>query len=129
MSTQALSRRSGWVMFAAVMMFAVGTARLVSGISYLSDSDKVADLSAGLFGDSLWAWGLWDLVIAALALFAGYSLLGGNAFGKVVAYVWALVTIVNGFLILAWAPWYGVAAIVVAGLVVYGLAVSEESSV
>lgn len=128
MSTQAIQRRSGWVMFAAIVMFAVGIARLISGISYLADSNKVADLTNGLFGDDLFWWGLWDLGLAALALFAGYSLLGGAAFGRVVAYVWAVFAIVNGLMVIGWAPWYGAAVIVLAGLVVYGLAVTEEST-
>jgi hypothetical protein len=55
MSMEDLERRSGWTMFAAVVLFSVGFLRIISGISYLSDSNKVNDLTLGLFGDSLWA--------------------------------------------------------------------------
>ena len=61
MSTQAYRASSGWTMFAAVVMISVGFLRVISGISYLSDSHKVNDLTLGLFGDNLWAWGIWDL--------------------------------------------------------------------
>jgi hypothetical protein len=128
MSTRAAyGRQSGWLTFAAVVMFSIAFLRIISAISYFSDSRKVNDLSAGLFGDSLWAWGIWDLCLAALALFAGYSLLGGGGFGRVVGYVWAVVTIVESFLIIGLAPWYAAGAIALATLVIYGLAVSPEA--
>ena len=71
----ATARRPGWLTFAAVVLFSVAALRVISGIAYLADSTKVAQLSGGLFGDSLFWWGLWDLGIAAAALYAGYSLL------------------------------------------------------
>jgi hypothetical protein len=119
-----IERRSGWTMFAAVVLFAVGILRIISAISYFADSRKVNDLSLGLFGDNLWAWGLWDLGIAILALYGAYSLLGGGTFGKVIAYLWAVAVIVNSFLIMGVAPWYAFTMIALAVLVVYG-AVSE----
>lgn len=128
MSMEDLERRSGWTMFAAVVLFSVGFLRIISGISYLSDSNKVNDLTLGLFGDSLWAWGLWDLGIAVVALYAGYSLLGGGTFGKVVAYLWAVLVIVNSFLIMGTAPWFAFTMIALAVLVVYGLASSPKEA-
>jgi hypothetical protein len=119
-------KRPGWLTFAAVVMFAVAGLRLISGIAYLADSAKVADLSGGLFGDDVFWWGIWDLVVAALAFFAGYSLLSGNTYGRVVGYVWAVVVIIQSFLILSYAPWFGFAAIALAVLVVYALSVSED---
>jgi hypothetical protein len=128
MATEAVyDRRTGWITFAAMVMFSIAFLRIISAISYFSDSNKVNDLTAGLFGDSLWAWGLWDLVIAVLALFAAYSLLAGGEFGRVVAYVWAVVLIVESFLIIGLAPWYAAGAIALASLVLYGLATTDRT--
>jgi hypothetical protein len=113
-------------MFAAIVMFSVGFFRLISGISYLADSHKINDLTLGLFGDNMWAWGIWDIGIAALALWAGYSLLGNGSFGRVVSYVWAVLVIVNSFLIMGIAPWFAFTMIAIAILVVYGLASSPR---
>jgi len=121
MTTQEYEERSGWVTFAAILMFAVGFVRIISAIRYFDDSSDVANLTQGLFGDNLWAWGIWDLCVSALALFGGWSLLGGGGFGRVVAYIWGVVVIVQGFLIIEEAPWYGAAAITLAVLVIYGL--------
>jgi hypothetical protein len=129
LSTETYERQSGWVTFAAIVMFAIGFGRIISAISFFDDSREIADLTRGLYGDSLWAWGLWDLCIAALALFGGWSLVSNATFGRVVAYVWAVVTIVNAFTILQLAPWYAAAAIALATLVVYGLATSPRREV
>jgi hypothetical protein len=119
---QAYASRTGWIMLAAIVMFSVGVFRVISGISYLADSHKVNDYSAGLFGDNMWAWGLWDLGIAAIAIWAAFSLLSGGEFGRVIAYIWAILVIVNGFLTIGIAPWFAAAMITLAVLVVYGLA-------
>ena len=119
-------RRPGWLTFAAVVMFSVAGLRIISGIAYLADSNKVNDLTGGLFGDNIFWWGLWDLGIAALALFAGYSLLSGNTLGRVVGYAWATVVIIQSFLILSYAPWYGFAAMLLAILVIFALSSTSD---
>jgi len=121
-SMQAYASRTGWIMLTAVVLFSVAVFRLISGISYLANSHKINDYTAGFFGDNMWAWGIWDLAIAVLAIWAAFSLLGGGEFGRVIAYLWAIVTIVNSFLIIGIAPWFGAAMLVLAVLVVYGLA-------
>lgn len=70
----------------------------------------------------------WDLGIAAVALFAGHSLLGNGTFGRVVAYLWAGLVIVNSFLIMGIAPWFAFTMIALAVLVVYGLASSPREA-
>jgi hypothetical protein len=126
MSMDDLESRRGWVVFAAIVMFSVGFFRLISGISYLADSHKINNFTLGLFGDNMWAWGLWDLLIAIIAFWAGYSLLGGGSFGRVVSYIWAVLVIVNSFLIMGIAPWFAFAMIALAIFVIYGLASSPN---
>jgi hypothetical protein len=129
MSTQVSSERtSGWVTFAAIVMFSVAFLRIVTAISYFAKSHKVNDLSQGLFSNHLWAWGAWDLTIAAFALFAGISLLGGGGFGRVVGYIWAVLVIVQSFLIIGIAPWFAATMILLAVFVIYGLATSPSAS-
>jgi hypothetical protein len=131
MSTQAQTltsalKRPGWLTFAAVVMISVGCLRVISAISYFADSARVNNLSQGLFGHQVFLWGLWDLVIAALALWGGFSLLGGNTFGRVVGYIWAILVIVQSFLILRFAPWFGFGSILLASLVIYALSSTSE---
>ena len=128
MSMDDLESRRGWVVFAAIVMFSVGFFRIISGISYLANSHKINDFTLGLFGDNMWAWGIWDLGIAIVALWAGYSLLAGGSFGRVVSYIWAVLVIVNSFSIMRWDPWFAFAMIALAVFVIYGLASSPSET-
>jgi hypothetical protein len=128
MSMDDLESRRGWVVFAAIVMFSVGIFRVISGISYLANSHKINNFTLGLFGDNMWAWGIWDLVIAVLAIWAGYSLLGGGGFGRVVSYLWAVLVIVNSFSIMQYEPWFAFAMIALAIFVIYGLASSPSET-
>jgi hypothetical protein len=128
MSMDDLESRRGWVVFAAIVMFSVGFFRIISGISYLANSHKINDFTLGLFGDNMWAWGIWDLGIAIVALWAGYSLLAGGSFGRVVSYIWAVLVIVNSFSIMRWEPWFAFAMIALAVFVIYGLASSPSET-
>ena len=120
------SEGSGWLGFAAVIMFSVAFFRVISAIAYFADSHKLNDLTNGLFSGHTWAWGVWDLLIATAAIFAGMSLLDGGRFGRVVAYIWAVLVIVQSFVIIGLTPWYAVAMITLGVLVVYGLATTPK---
>jgi hypothetical protein len=119
-------RRPGWLTFAAVLLISVGCLRVLSAIYYFADSVRVNNLSAGAFGHHIFLWGLWDLVIAALALSGGYSLLSGNTFGRVVGYAWGVLVIVQSFMILGDAPWFGFASLLVAMLVLMTISTTSD---
>ena len=129
MSTQAHDgSRTSWLEFSATIMFAVGFFRIISAIAHFANSSKIDDLSHGLFSNNLWAWGLWDIVIAALAIFAALSLLRGENFGKFVGYVWAVFLMVQSFVIIGVAPWLAAGLITLAVLVIHGLGRIELDS-
>jgi magnesium-transporting ATPase (P-type) len=127
-TTQAYSglNRPGWLTFAAVVLFSVGFLRIISALYYFADSTRVANLTAGAAGDHLFLWGLWDLLIALLALWGGFSLLSGNTFGRVVGYGWAMLVIIQSFLVIEYAPWFGFGALLLAILVIYALSASSD---
>ena len=127
MSTQALDglRRPGWLTFAGVVLISVGCLRIISAIYYFADSTRVNNLSSGAFGHHLFLWGLWDLLIALLALWGGFSLFGGNTFGRVIGYIWAILVIIQSFLILGAAPWFGFSALLLATLVLVALSATS----
>jgi len=130
MSTRAYAEKtSGWTGFAAVVLYAVGFFRIISAISYFANSHRINNLSGGLFGGQNWAWGLWDLLIAVLAIMAGSSLLKGGVFGRLMGYVWGVVVIVQSLVIVGYAPWFAALSIALAIAVIYGVGVAplEES--
>ncbi len=125
MSTRAYAEKtSGWTGFAAVVLYAVGFFRIISAISYFANSHRINDLSGGLFGGQTWAWGLWDLLIAALAIMAASSLLKGGVFGRLMGYVWGVVVIVQSLVVVGYAPWFAALSIALAIAVIYGVGVA-----
>jgi hypothetical protein len=117
--------RPGWLTFAAVVMFAVGVMRVISAIYYFADSNRINNLTLGAFGQHLFFWGLWDLAIAVLAFFAASSLLSNNGFGRAVGYVWAVAVIVESFLMIGWASWWGFGSAALGVLVIYALSTTS----
>lgn len=113
--------RPGWLTFAAVVMFAVGVLRLISAIYYFADSTRINNLTLGAFGHHLFLWGLWDLGMAILGIWAAYSLLNGNLFGRVIGYLWAGSVIIESFTMMNWAPWFAFGSLIVALLVIFAL--------
>ena len=129
MATQAYEEhRSGWVTFTAVIMFAVGFARIISAIDFFADKHRVNDYTGGLFQGDSWAWGVWDLLIAAVAILAGMSLLAGGGFGRFLGYVFGVLIIVQGFTVIGLAPWYAALAILIGVLVIHGISSSPKDA-
>jgi hypothetical protein len=118
--------RPGWLTFAAIVLFSVGFMRVISAIYYFADSTRVNNLTFGAFGSHLFLWGIWDLVIALLAIWAGWSLLQGDTFGRVIGYAWAIIVIVQSFTIISYAPWFAFASMILALFVIYGLSVARD---
>ena len=129
MSTQAyVEKTSGWTGFAVVVLYAVGFFRIISAIAYFANSNKINNLSGGLFGGQTWAWGLWDLLIAAVAIMGASSLLKGDLFGKLIAYFWAAMVIVQSFVIIGFAPWFAALSIALAVGVIYGVGAAPQEA-
>jgi len=120
------AKRPAWLTFAAIVMFSVGFVRIIYAIYYFANSVRIANLSNGAFSSHLWLWGIWDLGIALLAIWAGYSLLGGNEFGRIIGYAWAILVIIQSFLVISNDPWYATTMLVLASLVIYALAATSE---
>jgi hypothetical protein len=128
MSTDPMSalERPGWLTFSAVVLFAVGCMRILSALYYFADSARVNNLSAGAFGDNIFLWGLWDL-----------GNRGARAVGRLltarrqhlrtrIGYAWGVLVIVQSFMILEYAPWFGFASLLIAMLVIFALSATSE---
>jgi hypothetical protein len=59
----------------------------------------------------------------------GVGHLGSRTYGKIVTYLWAVLVIVNSFLIIGFAPWFAAGMIALAVLVVYGVAKATDEAI
>ena len=124
--SKALDRRPGLVTFAAIMMFLLGGFQLTFALVEFWHATWFSLNTYGAFGGYLWIWGIFDLILALIALYAGASLMAGGTFGRVVGIAIALFSAVRWFFYLPFAP---IAAIVISGIdivIIYALLAHSE---
>lgn len=125
-ATQVLTRRPGLVTFAAIMLFVVGAFQIVVAINELVSAAWLTGSTYGNFGGYLWLWGIFDLILAAIPLYAGYDLLRGGQFGYVVGVVLAGISAIRWFFYLPAEPFLSLVVIGVDILIIYGLTSSAD---
>src|SRR5215213_6539282 len=92
---RAATHRPGMVTFAAVMMFVVaGFEALAALLAFAGTGWWVTDAGNLVYANFVF-WGILDLIIALIALYAGISLLRGGAFGMVMGYLFAVVAAIR----------------------------------
>ena len=116
------TRRPDMVTFAAAVMFALGGFHVLVAISEFADSTWVLSrLDVELFIPILVVWGILDLIIGALALYAGFSILRGGAFGFLAGLGFAMLGVIRWLFYIPVSPVLAVVIIALDVLVIYGL--------
>jgi hypothetical protein len=77
---------------------------------------------------SLVFWGIVDLIVGFIALYAGGSILRGVAFGWIVGYTFATLGIIRWLFYIPVSPVLAVVIIVLEVLIIYGLAKHSDYS-
>ncbi len=118
-------RGAGRVVFAAFLLLIVGTINIIYGIGALDDANVfVNDTRYILTNLSTLGWVL--IILGVIQLTAGFSLMAGNAYGRVIGIAAGSLGAIGALLSIGGAyPWWslGVFALcvyVVHGIVVYG---------
>ncbi len=118
-------RGTGRVVFAAVMLLIVGTLNIIYGIGALDDANIFVNDTRLVF-DNLNTLGWVLIILGVIQLTGGFSLMAGNAYGRVIAIIGASLGAINALLSVGGDhPWWslGVFAIclyVLHGILVYG---------
>jgi hypothetical protein len=120
------THRPGVFTFAAVIMFVVaGLEALSALLNFAGTGWWVTDTGNLVYANFVF-WGIVDLIVALIALYAGIDLLRGGDFGVVMGYLFAGVTAVRWFFVIPAAPVVAVVVIALCVMVVYGLAKYSE---
>ena len=119
---KAVTHRPGMVTFAAVLMFVVaGLEALSALLAFAGTGWWVTDMGNLVYANFVF-WGIVDLIIALIALYAGIDLLRGGSFGRAMGYLFAVVGAIRWFFVIPAAPVLAVVVIALCVMVVYGLA-------
>jgi hypothetical protein len=118
-------RGAGRVVFAATLLLIVGTLNIIYGIGALDDANIFTnDTRYVLTNLNTLGWVL--IVLGVIQLTAGFSLMAGNAYGRVLGIIGGSIGAIGALLSIGGAyPWWslGIFALcvwVVQGIVVFG---------
>jgi hypothetical protein len=125
------ARRPGLVTFAAVMLFFESGFSVVWALVAFAQPAWLRNAYSA-YGFSTqsssiaWAWGFLDLLVAAIAVYAGVGVLRGGAFAQIIGLSVAGLSALRWFFFLPVAPWVAITIIAIDVLVVYGLVAHSE---
>jgi hypothetical protein len=112
---------SGWVVFAAVMLFIVGVLNVIYGIGAIADSSFFAQDQRYILG-SLNTWGWVTLILGLLQLFAAFSLWSGGLYGRVVAIFAASLSAIGALLSIPAYPLWSLAVFALDIIIIHQVA-------
>ncbi|MGZ3584180.1 MAG: DUF7144 family membrane protein [Ktedonobacterales bacterium] len=121
-----LARRPGLVTFAAIMLFVLGGLEVIWAIEQFANAIWIGSTTYGTFGGYLWLWGILDVLLAAVAFYAGYDVLRGGAFGQVVGTLIASISAIRWFFYIPAAPWMAAVILTIDVLIIYGLVAHSD---
>ena len=124
-------RGSGRAVFVASLLLIVGTLNIIYGIASIGDATAVVGDQRLVF-TNLHTYGWVLVIIGVIQLTAGLSLLGGNAYGRVLGIIGASIGAINSLAAIGGRnPWWSLGAFVLCiyilhGLIIFGRDVKEE---
>jgi hypothetical protein len=113
----------GWVYFAGILMLVRAFFQAFLGIVALTKDDfyVVTKQSLTVFNYDAWGWG--HILLAIVLLTAGFSVLSGHMWGRVVGIVGFSLSLVANLIFLPAYPIWMIAAIIIDICVLYALIV------
>jgi hypothetical protein len=125
-------RGLGRAMFVAILLLLAGTLNIIYGIAAIADANFWVGENHFVLGN-LHTWGWVTLIVGVIQIFAGFSLLVGGTFGRVIGIIGASLGALGALLAVggAYPFWalgvFAICVICIHGLVVYGEPLEEET--
>jgi hypothetical protein len=114
----------GWIIFAGVMLFMIAAFQGIAGLVALFNDEYYLTTPSNLvIHMDYTAWGWTHLGFAVLALFAGFGVITGRMWARVVGISLAFLSAIANLAFLGAYPVWGVIMITVDVIVIYALAV------
>jgi hypothetical protein len=119
-------RGAGRVVFAAILLMLVGTINIIYGIGALDDANIFVNDTRFVLDDlNTMGWVL--IILGAIQLTAGFSLIAGNTYGRVIGIVAGSLGALGAlFSIGGDNPWWSLCVFALCIYIVYGIIVFGE---
>jgi hypothetical protein len=119
-------RGAGRAIFVAILLLIVGTLNVIYGIGAIADANFWVGENHFVLGD-LHTWGWITVIIGAIELIGGFSLLGRGSFGRIVGLVAASLGALSSLLAIGGAyPFWSLGAFAICIICIHGLIVLGE---
>jgi hypothetical protein len=112
----------GFTMFAAVMMITVGAWQALQGLIAIFENEFYVQTRNYLFEADATSWGWIHLVLGVIVAFAGFGLLSGRTWARVVGITLAALSATANFLFIPYYPFWSILIIAVDIFVIWALA-------
>src|SRR5512132_436683 len=117
---------SGWavglILFAAIMMIMVGVFEALQGLIAIFENEFYAATRNYIFKFDATTWGWIHLILGLIVAFAGWGLLSGRTWARVLAITLAVLSAIANFLFIPYYPFWSPLLITLDVLVIWALA-------
>ncbi len=111
----------GTTLFAAVTMMIVGALDVLQGLAAIIKGDAYVVGAEYVYKFDVSAWGWINLLLGLVILLAGFALLGGALWARIVGIFIAVLVIISNFMWLPYYPLWSIIIIAVSVLVIWAL--------
>ena len=118
---------SGWavglILFAAIMMIMVGVFQALQGLIAIFENEFYAATRNYIFKFDATTWGWIHLILGLIVAFAGWGLLSGRTWARVLAITLAVLSAIANFLFIPYYPFWSLLLITLDVFVIWAVAV------
>ena len=120
---------AGRVVFAGIMLLIIGVLNIIYGIGALDNANVFVNDTRLVFSDlNTLGWVL--IIIGVFQLTGGFSLLAGNAYGRIIGVIAGSIGAVMALISVAGAfPWWSLGVFFLCCWIVWGILVFDEDQV
>ncbi len=119
-------RGAGRAVFAAILLVIAGTLNIIYGIAAIDGANFYDDSTRYVF-ESLNTWGWVIVILGVIQLTGGFSLMAGNAYGRVIGITAASLGAIGALLSIGGAfPFWSLGIFALCVIIIHGLVVFGE---
>jgi hypothetical protein len=111
----------GFILFAAIMMIMVGVFEAIQGLIAIFENEFYVATRNYLFQLDATSWGWIHLILGLLVAFAGWGLLSGRTWARVVAITLAVLSAIANFLFIPYYPFWALLLITLDIFVIWAI--------
>jgi hypothetical protein len=123
---RAAEATSGWavgfVLFAAIMMIMIGVFQAIAGLVAIFENEFYVATRNYLFQFDATTWGWIHLIAGVVIAFAGWGLMSGRTWARVVGITLAVLSAIANFAFIPYYPFWALTIIALDVLVIWALA-------